>query len=98
MAESILKVAERADLFFMGDSPIHETMRRLTKILADMQIPFAVAGAMAVNTHGHKRTTADFNILIHREDLVRFKERWIGLGCLVLGWVNAARVDAMAFH
>ncbi|MFN9346141.1 MAG: hypothetical protein ACK6DQ_06075, partial [Planctomycetota bacterium] len=29
---------------------------------------------------GHKRTTADVNILIRREDLVRFKSKHIGLG------------------
>ena len=83
MAESILKVAERADLFFMGKSPIHETMRRLAKIFADMQIPFAITGDMAANEHGHKQTTSVVDILIRREDLARFKELWIGLG-----WVD----------
>ena len=78
MAESILKVAERADLFFMGNSPIHETMRRLAKAFAELQIPFAIAGDMAANAHGHKQTTSVVDILIRREDLARFKERWIG--------------------
>ncbi len=81
--ESILQVAKRADLFFMEASPIHETMRRLSKTLNEMQISFAIAGAMAANAHGHKRTTSDVDILISREDLLRFKERWIGRG-----WVD----------
>jgi len=80
MPESILEVAKRADKFFMEASPIHETMRRLSRILDEMKIPFAIAGAMAANAHGHKRTTADVNILIRREDLVRFKSKHIGLG------------------
>ena len=80
MPESILEVAKRADKFFMEASPIHETMRRLSRILDEMKIPFAIAGAMAANAHGHKRTTADVNILIRREDLVRFKSQHIGLG------------------
>ncbi len=67
----------------MQQSPIHEAMRRLTKALTEMQIPFAIAGAMAANAHGHKRTTADIDILIRREDLERFKERYIGRG-----WVD----------
>lgn len=67
----------------MEKSPIHEAMRRLTKTLKEMDIPFAVAGAMAANAHGHKRTTADVDILIRPEDLQRFKERWIGRG-----WVD----------
>jgi len=80
MPESILEVAKRADKYFMEASPIHETMRRLSRILDEMKIPFAIAGAMAANAHGHKRTTADVNILIRREDLVRFKSKHIGLG------------------
>lgn len=80
MPTSILEVARNADLFFMSMSPIHEAMRRLTKALNDMNIPFAVAGAMAANAHGHKRTTADIDILIRKEDLERFKERHLGRG------------------
>ena len=83
MPESILEVAKRADAFFMQRSPIHEAMQRLTTALTEMQIPFAIAGAMAANAHGHKRTTADVDILIRREDLQRFKERYIGRG-----WVD----------
>jgi hypothetical protein len=48
-----------------------------------MQVPFAIAGAMAANVHGHQRMTADVNILIRREDLQRFKNRHLGLG-----WVD----------
>ncbi|MDA1050061.1 MAG: hypothetical protein O3C40_06225 [Planctomycetota bacterium] len=83
MSESILEVARRADLFFMEKSPIHDAMRRLTKTLSEMGIPFAIAGAMAANAHGHKRTTDDVDILIRREDLQRFKAAHIGLG-----WVD----------
>ncbi len=67
----------------MNVSPIHETMKRLSKTLHEMQIPFAVAGAMAANAHGHRRTTSDVDILIRRDDLDRFKARWIGRG-----WVD----------
>ncbi|MCA9189696.1 MAG: hypothetical protein KDA99_28930 [Planctomycetales bacterium] len=67
----------------MGTSPIHRTMERLAKTLGDMQIPFAIAGAMAANAHGHRRTTADVDILIRKDELDRFKQRHLGLG-----WVN----------
>ena len=79
MPVSILEIAKQADQFFMKASPIHEAMRRLTKTLKEMQIPFAVAGAMAANAHGHRRTTVDVDILIRREDLKRFKDRHSGL-------------------
>jgi predicted nucleotidyltransferase len=80
---SILEVARRADLFFMNASPIHETMRRLAKVLREMNIRFAIAGAMAANAHGHQRTTSDVDILIRKEDLERFKEAYRGRG-----WVD----------
>lgn len=83
MDDSILEIAKRADKFFMEKSPIHQTMRRLVDTFAELKIPFAVAGAMAANAHGHKRTTADVDILIRREDLERFKSKHIGLG-----WVD----------
>lgn len=80
MKEPLLDVARRADEFFMQTSPIHETMRRLTHSLNEMQISFAIAGAMAANAHGHHRTTADVDILIHPEDLQLFKKKYIGRG------------------
>lgn len=83
MPESILEVAQRADEFFMGTSPIHLAMRRLAAALDEMQIPFAIAGAMAANAHGLRRTTADVDILISGDDLDRFKQRRLGLG-----WVD----------
>ncbi|MEM6689453.1 MAG: hypothetical protein AAF664_08510 [Planctomycetota bacterium] len=83
MATPISEVARRADLFFMNRSPIHEAMQRLHRTLSEMDIRYAVAGAMAANAHGHRRTTADVDILIRPEDLQRFKDRWIGRG-----WVD----------
>ena len=39
------EVAQEADRFFMGRSPIHEAMQRIALALTDLEIPFAVAGA-----------------------------------------------------
>jgi hypothetical protein len=78
--DTMLEIAKRVDEFMMERSPVHDTMRRLARTFADLEIPFAIAGAMAANAHGHRRTTADVDILVRREDLVRFKDRWIGRG------------------
>ncbi len=83
MLMSMLEIAKRVDQFFMHASPVHDTMRRLAAAMNELQIPFAIAGAMAANAHGHHRTTADVDILIRREDLERFKQRFSGLG-----WVD----------
>ncbi len=78
----MLEIAKRVDAFMMERSPVHDTMRRLAKAFTELEIAFAIAGAMAANAHGHRRTTADVDVLLRREDLARFKERWIGRGWL----------------
>ncbi len=79
----MLEIAKRVDAFMMERSPVHDTMRRLAAALNDLEIQFVIAGAMAANAHGHRRTTADVDVLMRREDLSRFKEFWIGRG-----WLN----------
>jgi len=80
MRYSINEVLEFAGKFFMGNSPIQLALRRITRALTEMKIPYALAGALAVNAHGHRRTTEDVDLLMTREGLQRFKERWLGLG------------------
>lgn len=82
--DTMLEIARRVDAFMMERSPVHDTMRRLAKALDELEIPFAIAGAMAANAHGHRRTTADVDVLMRREDLSRFKDCWIGRGWLDL--------------
>ncbi|MBI5369500.1 MAG: hypothetical protein HZA54_20880 [Planctomycetes bacterium] len=73
-------VLERAGRFFMGQSPIHAAARKLAQALTDLRIPFAIAGALAANAHGHVRTTEDVDVLLTRAGLAAFKERWLGRG------------------
>ncbi len=80
----MLEIAKRVDAFMMERSPVHDTMRRLAKALSDLEIQFAIAGAMAANAHGLRRTTADVDVLMRRNDLTRFKDLWIGRGWLDL--------------
>ncbi len=84
-------------------SPVHDTMRRLASALNELQIPYVIAGAMAANAHGHRRTTADVDILLRREHLAQFKDRWIGRGWLDLfegskgfrDTMNGVKVDVL---
>jgi len=80
--DTTLEIAKRVADLRMEWSPVHDTKRRLAQTLGDLGIPFAIAGAMAANSHRHRRTTADVDVLVRREDLVRFKDRWIGHGWL----------------
>ena len=99
----MLEIAKRVDAFMMERSPVHDTMRRLAKAFNDLGISFAIAGAMAANAHGHRRTTADVDVLVRREDLTRFKDCWIGRGWLDLfegskgfkDTLNGVKVDVL---
>jgi hypothetical protein len=73
-------VLRRAGEYFMGKSPVHAAASRIAAALTEMQIPFAIAGALAVNAHGHVRMTEDVDVLLTPDGLRRFKERWLGRG------------------
>jgi len=101
--DTMLEIAKRVDAFMMERSPVHDTMRRLAKAFNELEIPFAIAGAMAANAHGHRRTTADVDVLLRREDLKRFKDCWIGRSWLDLfegskgfkDTLNGVKVDVL---
>jgi hypothetical protein len=80
MKTSLATVLKRAGRFFMKQSPIHSAAHRIASTLAEMHIPFAVAGALAANAHGHVRTTEDVDILLTPQGLRDFKQRWLGRG------------------
>ncbi|MBI4957203.1 MAG: hypothetical protein HY908_34640 [Myxococcales bacterium] len=66
--------------FFMGLDEVHQALRRLTVTLETDGIPYAIAGAMALNAHGYRRATVDVDVLLTRQGLALFKEKHIGRG------------------
>jgi len=71
---------EFAERFFMASDEVHAAMRALCGQLEADGIPYAVAGAMALNAHGYRRVTTDVDVLLTRDGLARFKERHLGRG------------------
>lgn len=78
--QDLTPILQRADQFFMGKSEIHEAARAIARVLDAEGISYAVAGALALGVHGRPRLTDDVDILLRREDLAAFKERWLGRG------------------
>jgi hypothetical protein len=70
---SFWKRLKEIDMFFQKNDPVHHTMRRVVKRLEKAGIPYAVVGGMAVNAHGHRRTTNDVDILLTAEGLAEFR-------------------------
>jgi len=61
-------------MFFQGTDPVHQTMRRVADALEAAGIPYAIVGGMAVNAHGHRRTTGDVDFLLTAAGLDAFRK------------------------
>jgi hypothetical protein len=72
--------AAEATRFFMGDADVQRALSRLSKTLDDAGIPYAIAGAMALNAHGYRRVTDDVDVLLTRDGLAKLKSLVLGLG------------------
>ncbi len=80
MKITLAKVLRRAGEFFMGPSPIQAAAQRIAAALAELEIPFAVAGALAANSHGHVQTTENVDLLLTPEGFALFKKHHLGRG------------------
>lgn len=67
----------------MGSSDVHLALARIAQKLEELRIPYAICGAMAVNAHGHERTTTNVDVLLTPDGLARFKA-----GALGRGWIE----------
>jgi hypothetical protein len=66
--------------FFLGEADVQEALRKLARLLDDAGIPYAIAGAMALNAYGYQRVTVDIDVLLTREGLAEFRARHLGRG------------------
>lgn len=69
-----------ATRFFMGEADVQRALEALTRILDEEGIPYAIAGAMALNQYGYRRVTVDVDVLLTAEGLARLKQRAVGRG------------------
>jgi hypothetical protein len=67
-------------MHFEEESAVHKTLRKITRRLDELGIPYAVVGGMALFFHGYRRFTEDVDILVTREGLKEVHERLEGLG------------------
>jgi len=66
--------------FFMGKADVQRALEILAQRLEELDIPYAIVGAMAMNEYGYRRVTEDVDVLLTREGLDRFRQRWLGRG------------------
>lgn len=65
------------DMFFQGTDRVHQTMHRVADRLEAANIPYAIAGGMAVNAHRHERTTKDVDFLVNQAGFMEFKRCFV---------------------
>ena len=69
-----------AGRFSMREDSVHQSLRRITARLTELQIAHAVVGGMALVAHGYDRTTVDVDILVTKAGLTEAHDRLEGLG------------------
>jgi hypothetical protein len=69
-----------ADRFFAGTSRVHRALERLVVRLAELEIPYAIVGALALNAYGYERVTTDVAVLLSPAGLESFKKTYLGRG------------------
>lgn len=66
--------------FAEGEAPPQKAAKKIAKRLEEMGIPYVVAGGLAVAANGLMRSTEDVDLILTKEGLAKFKERWVGAG------------------
>jgi hypothetical protein len=67
---------------FEERSAVQDTLRKITRRLNELGIPYAVSGGMALFYHGLRRFTEDVDILVTRDGLRAIHSSLDGLGYL----------------
>lgn len=68
------------DMFFQGEGAVQKTLMRITERLTEIGVDYAVAGGMALYSHGFRRYTEDVDLLVTSDGLVKLHEALDGPG------------------
>lgn len=66
--------------FFEDRGAVQDALKKITRRLSELQIPYTVVGGMALFKHGYRRFTEDVDILVTREGLRQIHDKLDGLG------------------
>lgn len=78
--ERVYRVAEEGGRFFERSSDLYRALERVTARLGEADIPYALIGALALGEYGYRRLTVHIDLLLTREGLAAFKDKYLGLG------------------
>lgn len=75
---------QEGSMHFERESAVHKTLRKITRRLDELHIPYAVVGGMAMFLHGFRRFTEDVDILVTPGGLKDVHKELEGLGYVPL--------------
>src|SRR5260370_42141089 len=67
---------------FDENNAVFRALKRITKKLDELKIPYAVVGGMALFAHGLRRFTEDVDILVSKDDIPEIHRNLEGRGYL----------------
>lgn len=73
-------VLEFLGAYFMNKSPVHLAAEEIARRLQEGGIDYTIAEALSLGVHGFVRATEDVDVIVTREGLEKYKERWLGRG------------------
>ena len=80
LQDDYLTLLKEASNYYMARGDVFTTLQNLTRRLDEERIPYALIGGLALAAHGFVRMTQDVDILMTREGLETFKQRFLGRG------------------
>ena len=80
LARSLDSALSKIGAFFVNQSPVQKAAHAIARRLDELEIDYAIAGALCLGAHGVVRATEDVDVLLSREGLERFKAQWLGRG------------------
>ena len=70
----------QASEFFSGTADVQRALEKLVRRLEELQVPYAIVGAMALNEYGYRRVTDVVDVLLTSQGFDEFKRNWLGKG------------------
>ena len=80
LQDDYLALLREASNYYMARGDVFTTLQNLTRRLEEEKIPYALVGGLALAAHGFVRMTQDVDVLMTREGLKSFKDKFLGRG------------------
>jgi hypothetical protein len=64
-------------MFHQHSGPVYDTLKSLLDNLDSAKIDHVIIGAFALGCHGYERATTDVDICVRKDDLERFRKKFV---------------------